>query len=107
MAQDLLALPMPSLILQPLVENAVYHGVAQLTAGGAIRVSVREEAGTVQALVQNPIPETAARSGGHQMALENIRQRLTVLFAAQGQLQTLQADGVFSVELSYPLRDMV
>lgn len=106
-AQEMLGLPMPSLILQPLVENAVYHGVAQLTAGGAIQVSVREEAGTVHALVRNPVPETAARSGGHQMALENIRQRLAVLFAPQGQLRTLQADGVFSVELSYPLRDMM
>jgi len=106
-APEALNVPVPSLILQPLVENAVYDGVAQLTAGGAIRVSVREEAGTVHALVQNPVPETSARSGGHRMALENIRQRLVVLFAAQGRLQTAQADGVFSVELSYPLREMV
>ncbi len=105
--RDVLELSMPSLILQPLVENAVYHGVAQLTAGGAIRVSVREDSGTVRALVENPVPETSARSGGHQMALENIRQRLAVLFAARGQLQTMQAGGVFRVELSYPLRDMV
>ncbi|MDH4039479.1 MAG: histidine kinase [Gammaproteobacteria bacterium] len=99
--------PMPSLTLQPLVENAVYHGVAQLTAGGTIVISVRREAGAVQVVVENPAPGKSSRTDGHHMALENIRQRLLVLYGSQGQLRILQAGGLFRVELNYPLQEGV
>ena len=98
--------PMPSLILQPLVENAVYHGVAQLTGGGRIRVSVLPQAGGIRVIVENPAPEASTRTGGHRMALENIRQRLLGLYGAQGQLRTEHANRLFRVELSYPLREV-
>jgi two-component system sensor histidine kinase AlgZ len=98
--------PMPSLILQPLVENAVYHGVAQLTGGGTIGVSVQPGAGGVRVVVENPVPQKSARTGGHHMALENIRQRLLVLYGTQGQLRIVHADGLFRVELSYPLQEL-
>lgn len=98
--------PMPSLILQPLVENAVYHGVAQATGGGRIRVHVVTRAGRVLVVVENPAPEKPTATGGHHMALENIRQRLQVLYGAQGELKTFQSDGHFRVELSYPLWEM-
>jgi two-component system sensor histidine kinase AlgZ len=97
---------MPSLILQPLVENAVYHGVAQLTGGGTIGVSVQPGAGGVRVVVENPVPQKSARTGGHHMALENIRQRLLVLYGTQGQLRIVHADGLFRVELSYPLQEL-
>lgn len=99
--------PMPSLILQPLVENAVYHGVAQLTGGGTIGVSVQPEAGGVRVVVENPAPEKSARTGGHHMALENIRQRLLVLYGTQGQLRIVHTGGLFRVELSYPLQEIM
>lgn len=99
--------PMPSLILQPLVENAVYHGVAQLSGGGTIRVSVRPQAGNVLVQVENPVPEESTPGRGHHMALENIRQRLLVLYGLQGGLRTEHADGVFRVELSYPQWELV
>lgn len=95
--------PMPSLILQPLVENAVYHGVAQLPAGGVIRVSVRLAGASVVVVVENPAPEQSTRTDGHQIALENIRQRIQVLFGNQGQVKIEQPDGLFKIELSYPL----
>ena len=100
------ATPMPSLILQPLVENAVYHGVAQLPGGGRVRVSVQREAGGVLAVVENPAPDKSMRTGGHRMALENIRQRLAVMFGGQGQLRIVQGDGRFRVELRYPWGEM-
>ncbi len=98
--------PMASLILQPLVENAVYHGIAQLTDGGTILVSVQCEAGSVLVVVENPAPDKSMRTEGHHMALENIRQRLFVLYGSQGRLQTVHADRLFRVELSYPLREL-
>ena len=98
--------PMPSLILQPLVENAVYHGVAQLSEGGTIRVVLEQVAGGVRVMVENPAPEKTVESGGHQMALENIRQRLLALFGAQALLQITHADSFFRVDLSYPTREL-
>jgi two-component system sensor histidine kinase AlgZ len=95
--------PMPSLILQPLVENAVYHGVAQMEGGGRIRVSIQQAGNVLLVLVENPAPEKSARTSGHKIALENIRQRLQVLYGGQGRLQTVHNDGLFRVELSYPL----
>ncbi len=100
-------LPMPSLILQPLVENAVYHGVAQLPTGGVVHISVQLADGGVLVVVDNPTPQQSTRTGGHHMALENIRQRLAVLYGNQARLHSLQDDGVFRVELGYPLREMV
>ncbi len=101
----LLDTPMPSLILQPLVENAVYHGVAQLSAGGTVRVSVQRQPDAVLVVVENPAPRTPARSDGHHMALENIRQRLQVLFGSLGQLRIDPAGDLFRVELRYPLQE--
>ena len=46
------------------------------------------------------------RTGGHRMALENIRQRLAVMFGGQGQLRIVQGDGRFQVELRYPWGEM-
>lgn len=93
---------MPSLILQPLVENAVYHGVAQLVAGGTIRVSVALREGRIEVTVENPSPEQPARSGGHHMALENIGQRLQALYGSEGLLQVERPGSHYRVELSYP-----
>ncbi|MEM6580457.1 MAG: histidine kinase [Pseudomonadota bacterium] len=97
--------PMPSLLLQPLVENAVYHGVAQMEEGGKIIVHMQSLGNTLAVSVENPAPDRPARTDGHKIAMENIRQRLQVLYGSQGTLQTVNADGLYRVELSYPLWD--
>ncbi|MEM8560752.1 MAG: histidine kinase [Pseudomonadota bacterium] len=97
--------PMPSLLLQPLVENAVYHGVAQMEEGGTIFVHLDTVGNTLVVRVENPAPERPARTDGHKIAMENIRQRLQVLYGNQGTLQIVNADGLYRVELSYPLWD--
>jgi two-component system, LytTR family, sensor histidine kinase AlgZ len=94
--------PMPSLLLQPLVENAVYHGISQLQGGGTVRVTVRRDAELIRATVENPLPQAPARSGGHHMALANIEQRLSALYGVGASLQTSQGDGSYRVELRYP-----
>ncbi len=94
--------PMPSLLLQPLVENAVYHGVSRMPAGGTVRVSVQLTGSEVVASVENPVPAQPAPSSGHNIALTNIGDRLDALYRGAGKLRLVPGEGVFRVELSYP-----
>jgi two-component system, LytTR family, sensor histidine kinase AlgZ len=95
--------PMPGLLLQPLVENAVYHGVAQIPDGGTIRIVVRREGEHLQVTIENPVPVTAGHTSGNHMALVNIEQRLQGLFGDNGSLATSRDASGFRVVLQYPL----
>jgi len=94
---------MPSLILQPLVENAVYHGISRLSEGGTIAVEVSRSGGLLRAKIENPIPEYSTHSQGHHMALHNIEQRLQGLFGGQAAMKASREEGQYRVELWYPL----
>ena len=102
LAEGVVEKPMPSLILQPLVENAVYHGISQLPAGGTVRIALGFQGDAVQASVENPIPPGAARSDGNQLALANIRQRLEALYGPGGVIRAAPEGDVYRVCLSYP-----
>lgn len=93
---------MPGLVLQPLVENAVYHGIARLPEGGTIHVAVGVGGGLLRAEVRNPMPREP-HAGGLQMALENIQQRLQGLFGDSAALELDDAGDEFRVRLHYPL----
>lgn len=101
--EGLAELPMPGLVLQPLVENAVYHGVSLLPAGGTVSVRLARRGRTLLAVVENPVPERPGSSRGEQMALQNIEQRLQALYGEGASLQRVPVPGRFRVELSYPL----
>ena len=96
--------PMPSLILQPLVENAIYHGIAQIPGGGTVRIEVSSEGDNICVRVQNPLPAAAPPSSGHHMAITNIEQRLTVLFGDGASLQAERAQDEYAVTMCYPAR---
>jgi two-component system sensor histidine kinase AlgZ len=105
---DVDSLPMrtlvPSLIIQPLLENAVYHGVETLPRGGEISIVGRREADQVCIEVRNPIlgqPGYANREG-NRMALENIRQRLELAWPGRARVETEQRDGEFCARLIFP-----
>jgi two-component system sensor histidine kinase AlgZ len=102
-ADAVLDAPMPSLILQPLVENAIYHGIAQIPAGGTVRIEVTVEGTDIRVRVQNPLPAEVPSSSGHHMAVANIEQRLTGLFGARASLQVTQARDEYSVTMCYPV----
>ncbi|WP_165787115.1 sensor histidine kinase [Pseudohalioglobus lutimaris] len=93
--------PMPSLVLQPLVENAVYHGIARLPEGGSIIVVLDREGETIRAMVENPVPPGIQNSGGNQMALTNVEQRLQVIYGPDAGLQVEPAAQSFRVALRY------
>lgn len=94
----------PALILQPLVENAVYHGVEPLASGGAVVVRGRRDGRFVELTVENPLDRTRGpRSGGSGIGLENVRQRLDLMFPGEGTLRWGEADGRFSASLRFPV----
>lgn len=94
--------PMPALLLQPLVENAVYHGIAQLPGGGEITVELGSLAGDVQVTVENPTPVHPRPSQGNHMALVNIEQRLFGLYGTDAGVQIDNARDYYRVQLHYP-----
>jgi len=97
---------MPGLIRQPLVENAVYHGISQLPEGGTITVDVHRTGDSLRARIENPIPDYSSHSQGHHMALDNIEQRLHGLFGLDAGMEATRGDGCYCVELTYPLGRM-
>ena len=94
----------PSLIVQPLLENAVYHGVETLPRGGEVSIVGRRHSDQVHIEVRNPIltqPGYANREG-NRMALENIRQRLELAWPGRARIETEQRDGEFCARLIFP-----
>ena len=95
----------PSLILQPLLENAVYHGIQPARRGGSIEIRVSAQAGQLQLTVTNPIDAGGAgsRKTGHRLALENIRHRLVAHYGSSAQLQTRASQDRFVANVTLPL----
>lgn len=92
----------PLLTLQPLLENAVYHGVQPLAEGGVVRVKASLEAGNVHLSVLNPGSEGAAHHQGNRMALDNIRHRLEALHGSSVEV-FCRADGQqYETHIIYP-----
>ena len=99
--------PVPPLILQPLIENAVYHGIEPLGEGGEIHILATCNRGRLRLEVRNPLPpdSDSPRRAGNRMALENIRQRLLLVFGPQARLETEQRDGQYRVRMLFPLEE--
>ncbi len=98
----------PSLILQPLLENAVYHGIEPLPRGGRIRVSGKAEGRRVSITVCNPrVPDGAdGHPGGNRIALENIRLRLQLAFGEQAGVALRENGDRFETTLYFPREKM-
>jgi two-component system sensor histidine kinase AlgZ len=93
----------PPLILQPLLENAVYHGIEPLAEGGTIEVSLYLERDELHLEVSNPMQErTISRTDGHKMALSNIRERLDLLFDVEAQYNVENAGDHYRVHILIP-----
>ncbi len=95
---------MPALVLQPLVENAVYHGIEPAAEPGSIRIVGRFRHRRVELSIFNTLPSDTRLSHrkGNQLALENIRQRLAGVFRGQAALREEEADGGYRVQLVFP-----
>lgn len=108
---DIDALPLnarvPSLIIQPLLENAVYHGIEMLPKGGCVSIRGVRHGDTLEIEVRNPMPAQAGygEREGNRMALENIRQRLELAWPGRARVETEQKDGEFCARLIFPYAD--
>src|SRR5262245_34844720 len=92
----------PPLILQPLIENAVRHGIAQLTGGGTLRLTARRTGGILSVEVANPRdPERAGRRGAG-LGIDNVRGRLRTLYGDAARLEVERAASAFTVRLTLP-----
>ncbi len=99
----------PSLILQPLLENAVYHGIEMLPGGGSVSIVGKRVGGMLHIEVRNPIPAQAGYSDreGNRMALENIRQRLELAWPGRARVETEQVGNEFCARLIFPADEAV
>ena len=95
------AAKLPPLLLQPLVENAVRHGVEPSPDGAQIRISTQRRGSTVVIKVTNTVPAGHGERG-NGLALDNVRARLNLLHDVQGQFQSALKDGVFQVRIEVP-----
>jgi two-component system, LytTR family, sensor histidine kinase AlgZ len=92
----------PALILQPLVENAVVHGIAHLLDGGTISITAQLQNSTLLIRVGNPIDPDRQRSKRAGFGLLLVRQRLQSQYGAAGQLLVREEPGEFVAEVSLP-----
>jgi two-component system sensor histidine kinase AlgZ len=92
----------PPLVLQPLLENAVYHGIEPRVAPGVIFIHIYAAGDRVHAVLRNPYAERDGHHSGNKMALANIRERLQLHFDAEASLKTSVTDGTYEVHIVMP-----
>jgi hypothetical protein len=92
----------PPLLLQPLVENAVVHGVAQLVDGGTIRMAASRAGTMLTITLENPCDPDRARSRGVGLGLQLLKNRLTAQFGAYEAVSAAEREGQFRVEVRLP-----
>jgi LytS/YehU family sensor histidine kinase len=92
----------PPLLLQPLVENAVVHGIGQLVEGGTIRLAAIRDGQTLTITLDNPCDPDRARSRGVGLGLDLLRKRLTTQCGVYDAVRASEADGHFRVEVRMP-----
>lgn len=101
----------PQLLLQPLLENAIYHGIQPLVEGGCITISLQplmaaeiadETKQYWQLIVENDKPKESVASNGHQISLPNIAMRLEAIFGTQATLKSEHTANQYRVMIQLP-----
>ena len=94
---------LPRLTLQPLLENAIYHGVEMLAQGGEVEIAGRTRNAVLYITISNPLPpDSMPRRRGNQMALENVRERLELAWPERASLELKSDADHFIVQLHLP-----
>jgi two-component system sensor histidine kinase AlgZ len=101
-----LAAKIPSLTVQPLLENAIYHGIEPLDGGGTVRIEGRTENGVLMFSVTNPLPPGGASGErpGNRLALDNIRERLRLSYGEHGKVEVEPGPAEYRVTVRFPLQ---
>ncbi len=97
-------LPLPRLLLQPLVENAVGHGIARLAEGGRIEIDIARERKALRIRIGNPCPRLPESTReGNRHAQSSVAQRLAYAFGPRAGMTVATREGYYSCELRLPL----
>ena len=92
----------PPLVLQPLLENAVYHGIEPIADTGIININIYKSRNEVHMVLRNPYQTEGKHHSGNKMALNNIRERLALHFDAESRLESKVSDNVYQVHIIIP-----
>jgi two-component system sensor histidine kinase AlgZ len=97
----------PSLTIQPLLENAIHHGIEPLDGGGTVVVSGKLIDDDVEVTVVNPVTDMTGRyiRPGNRLALENIRERLSLSYGERGLVEVSEEEGRYAVTLKFPYEE--
>lgn len=93
----------PPLILQPLVENAIRHGIALLAQGGRLKIAARIHADTLRLQVTNPYDPEAKATSTSGLGLRTLRERLRTMYEDRAMIEISRASGVFDVVIRLPV----
>ena len=105
---DVASLPMrariPSLTIQPLLENAIYHGIELLPEGGEVLITGRRDGDDIEIRISNPVASGEKRdTGGNKMAMSNIQQRFELAYDGRGTVTVDDGGDRFTVTLRFPV----
>ena len=101
---DTTSVRIPMLTLQPLLENAIYHGIQPLPKGGVVVVDINREEDVLNLTITNPVAhENHSREDGNRMALDNTRRRLEAVYGTEASVTTHQDELTFTTKVRYPL----
>lgn len=96
----------PNLTIQPLLENAIYHGIELLPEGGDVVVKGKRDGKFLEISISNPVAEGKARDKiGNRMAMSNIRQRFELAYGSQGSVDVDDSNSHFVVTLRFPANE--
>lgn len=95
----------PALTLQPLLENAIYHGIEPRFGGGTVKIELWAESDFLYFMITNPLPEIPkhAHGKGNKIAMENIRQRLSTHFGTHASMQHFDDGSQYHVKVKMPI----
>ena len=97
-------LPIPPLMLQPLLENAVYHGIEPLPEGGTVSVSIKRRGDELRIAITNPNAGQSQHAAGNHIAVANIRERLALYYDLEARLEIEVGEQFYEVRIFLPCR---
>ena len=95
----------PPLLLQPLVENALKHGIGEIVEGGAVRFGAHQRDGRLRIWVENPVDPEAPDRAGAGVGLANVRQRLEKVFGSEARLRCERSADNYRAEVVIPVSE--
>lgn len=94
---------LPRLTLQPLIENAIYHGIEPLGEGGTVSIRAHESQGRIEIEIRNPLPaDPTPPRRGSRMALDNVSERLQLAWPGRARLEHGREGNEYRVRLAFP-----